>query len=110
MEQDAQPAEEEPRDEPFRTAAQRMAEMREYASYYISARLDAAKLTVRKAVALAVLCVIGAVVASVLLAGAVVVLLIGIAHGIGAMFEPDRPWAGELIVGAVVLLGCGIGV
>ena len=25
----------------------------------------------------------------------VVLLLIGIAHGIGAIFEPDKPWVGE---------------
>jgi hypothetical protein len=57
-----------------------------------------------------VLGILGAVVGLGLLITAVVLLLSGLAGAIGEMFDPDRPWAGALIVGFVVLAGTFAGV
>jgi uncharacterized membrane protein len=77
-------------------------ELGAYANHYVSAKLDAVKLSLRNAVILSVAGVLAGVLGAAVLATAVVLLLTGIAHGLGAAMG-GRNWLGELIVGAVVI-------
>jgi hypothetical protein len=86
----------------FRDAMARVAEIREYISFYLAARADAFKLSVRSAVFYAILGVIGLIAASAAIVVAVSLLLIGISHGLGAAMG-GRWWLGDLVVGVVVL-------
>lgn len=78
-------------------------ELKEYAAYFASARWDGFKLSIRQAVVYAALGLLGLCVAGAILVMSVVLLLDGIANGLGVLFG-DRPWLGSLVVG-VVLLG-----
>jgi hypothetical protein len=86
----------------FHDATARLVEIREYVSFYLAAKADALKLSVRSAVFYAVLGVVGLIAASAAVVVAVTLLLIGIAHGLGALFG-GHLWLGDLIVGIVIL-------
>jgi hypothetical protein len=87
-------------------AAARFAELKEYASYFVAAKLDGLKLTLRNVVIYAVLGVVGAIVGVGVLVTASVYLLSGLAGAIGEIFpEPYEGWAGRLIVSMLVLGG-----
>jgi hypothetical protein len=76
--------------------------LREYALYYVSARVDVVKHRVRKAILWAAAGVMGMVAGAVVLITAIVLLLDGIAAGLAALLG-GRRWAGDLITGIVVL-------
>jgi hypothetical protein len=99
-----------PPTEGFKHAASQVAELREYITYFIGAKVDSLKLTVRNIALYAVLGIVAGVVGLGALITAVVLLLSGLAGAIGAMFKPDRPWAGALIVGFVVVAGTFVAV
>jgi len=80
-------------------------ELADYASYYVSAKVDSVKWTLTKVAMLAVLGVIGLLVFSGAVVTAVVLLVVGIADGIGAIFDPELRWIGWLITGAVIVGG-----
>jgi hypothetical protein len=88
--------------ENFRSALDRLAELKEYASYFVAAKLDALKLTVRNVGIYAVLGLIGGIVAATMAVVAVVLLLVGAAHGIGAALG-GMYWLGDLIIGVFIL-------
>lgn len=96
----------------FRDAAVRLAEVREYVSFYIATKTDALKLTVRKAIFFAVVGILALLVAAGAVVTAVVMLLSGLARGLGAALG-GRLWAGDLIVGfgvlAIIAVGAWIG-
>ena len=69
----------------FSDAAERLRELRDYAAYYVSAKLDKLKLTARKAIIFAVLGIVGLFVAVTLVIMSVVLLCLGIAGGLGAL-------------------------
>lgn len=94
----------------MKQAAARLGEAREYLTHFLAARIDSAKLTVRNIVLYAILGVVGGIIAIGLLLTAVALLLVGLAGAIGAIFEPDRPWAGALIVGSAVVAVSLVGV
>jgi uncharacterized membrane protein len=77
-------------------------ELKEYASYYLAARTDLVRAKVRKLVVYAVLGIIAAIVAVTALVVAVVLVLHGIAGGLGELIA-NRPWAGSLVTGLVLL-------
>jgi hypothetical protein len=90
----------------FRDASARIAELKEYASYYVAAKVDSAKASARSAVLYAMLGVVGALIGIGLLVTAAVFFLEGLAGAIGALFpEGHGWWAGRLIVGVVVIAG-----
>ena len=89
--------------EALKQAGAHLRELKEYASLYVTAKLDSFKLTMRNIVLYAALGIVGAIVAVGLLITAAALLLTGLAGGIGALFEPDRYWVGALIVGFAVL-------
>jgi hypothetical protein len=78
-------------------------ELGEYANHYFSAKADAFKLTLRNVGVIAAIGVVGLIAASAFVVTAVVLLCLGIAHGIGALVG-GHMWAGYLITG-VLLLG-----
>ncbi len=86
----------------FHDAAARLAEIKEYASYFLAAKADALKLTVRNILVYAVLGVMALLMAGTAVIASVVLLLSGIAHGLGALFG-GMYWLGDLVVGLVVL-------
>jgi hypothetical protein len=96
--------------EAVRGISQKLAELGEYAGYFISAKLDGLKVTARNLGVYAVLGIVGLIALSTLVTTAVVMLLVGLAMAIGKAFEPDQYWVGALIVSVVVLGGLAGGV
>ncbi|MCC6424046.1 MAG: phage holin family protein [Phycisphaerales bacterium] len=77
-------------------------EFKEYASYFVSARWDGVKLSIRQVVLYTILGLLGLCVIAAFLATAVVLLLDGVAGGLGVLFG-GRLWLGNLVVGVVIL-------
>lgn len=94
----------------FKEVGNRIAEVKEFASYYLAAKFDGIKVTFRNIGVYAVLGIVGLIAASAVITTAVVLLLVGLALGIGKIFEPDQPWVGALVVGLLVLGGLAGGV
>jgi hypothetical protein len=90
----------------LRDASARIAELKEYASYYVAAKVDSVKASARTAVLYAVLGVVGGLIGIGLLITAAVFFLDGLAGAIGALFPARHGWwAGRLIVGVLVIAG-----
>ncbi len=93
--------------EAFKEAMEHVSELKEYASHYVSAKVDKIRLSVRNLVLYAVLGVLGLLIGAAVLVMAVVQLLSGLA-GVIAAGLGGRMWAGNLIVGGVLLLGVAL--
>ncbi|MEA2712024.1 MAG: hypothetical protein QOF78_4625 [Phycisphaerales bacterium] len=87
----------------------RFAELGEYVSYYITAKLDGIKVSLRNVGIMAGLGVVGLIAAGGFVVTVIVLLLRGIAHGIGDLLW-DKWWLGELITGVLFLTALGVGV
>jgi hypothetical protein len=97
--------------EAFKQAGARLAEVKEYAGYFVAAKVDSLKLTLRNLVLYAILGIVGAIVGTTVLVTASVYLLSGLAGAIGEIFpEPYEWWAGRLIVSVLVIGGTVVGV
>jgi hypothetical protein len=83
-------------------------ELKEYAGYYIAAKVDGIKQTVRNVGLYAALGVLGAVVGGAIVATAAGLLVVGIAHALGALFG-GRYWLGDLVTAVLILGGVGAG-
>ncbi|MDB5301565.1 MAG: hypothetical protein JWO87_3228 [Phycisphaerales bacterium] len=90
-------------------ATKRFAEVREYVAYFISAKIDGLKVTARNIGVYAALGVLGLLAGGAMVVAAVVLLLTGAAHGIGAALG-GMDWLGDLIIGAFVLIVLAVGV
>ena len=90
------------------TLSERFGEIREYASYYFSTKTDALKSKLTWLAIYAALGIVGVIVGLAVVATAGVLLVRGIAHGLGAAF--GRPWLGELVTGLGLLLLLGLGI
>jgi hypothetical protein len=95
--------------EAFREAGARLGELKEFASYYVAAKLDAWKVSVRNLGMYAALGIVGLITASAIITTAAVLLLVGIAWGLGALLW-HQYWLGALLVGLLVLGGIGGGI
>jgi hypothetical protein len=93
----------EPPTEAFRSALRDFGELREYVSYFIASKTDAWKAGFRRIGIMAVLGVIALLAGGAFVVTAAVLLLIGIAQGLGRAMN-GHYWAGNLIVGAALLL------
>jgi hypothetical protein len=89
---------------PLDSLAAHLGELREHANHYAQATADRFKLTLRQAAIRAVLGCLALLVGATLLITAAVMLLSGIAGGIGTLLA-GHMWAGELITGLTLLLG-----
>jgi len=96
--------------EHIKEAATRFGELKEFASYYAGAKLDGIKVTLRNAGVYAALGIVGLIAGSAVITTAVVLLLVGLALGIGKIFDPDQPWVGAVVVGLLVLGGLAGGI
>jgi hypothetical protein len=84
-----------------------LAELRRHAGHYLQATADSYRLTIRQALLRGALAALGAVVGVTVLVTSTVLLLSGAAGGLAEAFG-GRAWAGQLTVGATVLLLIGL--
>jgi hypothetical protein len=108
--------EDEPEEPPRNPAAEAFSrikcdidELKEYASYYLAAKVDGLKRTVRSIGLYAVLGVVGLLVGGAIIATAAGLIIVGIAEGLGRLFG-ERYWLGDLVTGLLVLGVIGGGV
>src|SRR5688572_16012595 len=97
----------------LKDALRAFGEMREYLGYFVAAKLDGIKLSVRRIGTLAVVGVIGLLAGGAIVATAAVLFCVGLAQAVATWLAHDngvpRTWLGNLIVGLVLLLGIGGG-
>lgn len=97
----------------FADAAKRLRELKEYAAYWVAAKLDTYKGAAVKVGIYAALGVATLVVGCTMLSVAVILLLGGIAHGLGGLaqhlFGLGWYWLGPFLVGLVLLGGAAAG-
>jgi hypothetical protein len=86
----------------LRESSRSLAELMQYVSYLVSTKLDQLKLSIRMLLLYAVLAVVGAVAAASVLVVSVVLLLIGLGHGLGSVLG-GRDWLGDVIISLIVL-------
>lgn len=92
----------------FRQLGGLASELREYLSYFLAAKVDGFRLSIRSAGIYAALGVLGFVAVSALIATSVVLLLVGTATGLGWLFG-GRLWLGSVVVALLVLGAFGLG-
>jgi hypothetical protein len=95
--------------EKVRTMGMQLKELQEYVGHYLAAKSDALKLSVRNVVLYAALGILGLFAAIAFAATAVVLLCIGIAHGLGVLFG-ERYWLGDIVLAVVFLGAMALGV
>ena len=93
-----------PAKEAFTRISGDLEELKEYAGYYISAKADGIKQTVRNVGLYAALGVVGAIVGGAIVATAAGLLVVGLAHALGTLFG-GRYWLGDLVTGVLILGG-----
>jgi hypothetical protein len=98
----------EPPSEAFRDAMAQIGEAKEYLSHFVAAKVDGIKVAARSAAVWAALGVLGLLTGGAILVTAAVLLVIGMAQGVSALLK-GHTWAGNLIVGFVLLALAGVG-
>ncbi len=88
--------------EAFHHAQMRLSELAEYVSYFISAKVDGIKLTMRNVAIFAALGVVGLIAAGAMVVSSVVLVCYGIARGLAVLFG-GRVWLGDLVTGILLL-------
>jgi len=91
--------------ESLREAGLHLSEVKAYFQHYLDAKSDSVKLSFKKFVVTMIVSFVGLLIAGAMLATAAALLMIGMASMIGSWFSPPKPWVGQLIVGAIVLIG-----
>ena len=89
--------------EAFKSAAARLAEIKDYASYYVSAKMDGYMSSAKSAALYGVLGLLAGVAGIAILATAGVLIVLGISEGLTVLFG-GRMWLADLVTG-IVLLG-----
>src|ERR1041385_6753179 len=74
-----------------------LAQLFEYASYYLAAKADEAKSSARRSIMRAELVIVALLAAAGMIVAGVTLALIGLAGGLGELF--GRPWLGQLLAG-----------
>jgi hypothetical protein len=83
-------------------------ELKEYGSYYLSAKIDGFKTSIRNLGLYAVLGVLGLIVGGAVIATAAGLIVIGVGQLLGELFG-NRFWLGYLVTGVVILSLVGAG-
>lgn len=94
----------------FKDVGVKVGELKEFATYYVAAKLDAFKVAGRNIGIYAGLGIIGLIAGGTIISTAAVLLLVGLALAIGKPFNPDQPWVGAIVVGLLVLGGLAGGI
>jgi hypothetical protein len=84
-------------------------ELGEYVSYYVTAKTDSAKLSVRNTVLWIALAAMGFIVVAALIITATWLLLNGIAEGVSVLLG-GRVWVGNIVTGVLLLVGLGLAI
>lgn len=95
--------------EALRDAMAKVGELKEFAAYYVAAKLDSFKVTFRNLGVYAALGIVGLIAGSAIITTAAVLLLVGLAWGLGDLLW-DQYWLGALLVGLLVLGGIAAGI
>jgi len=77
-------------------------ELKEYASYYIAAKIDGIKRAVRNIGLYAALGIVGLIAGGAIVATAAGLLIVGVAELLTRLFG-DRAWLGDIVTGLLVL-------
>ena len=85
----------------IRDAVAKLAELREFAAYYVAVKIDALKVTARQVGILAGLGLVGAVAGAAVVVTAIILLLRGIDGALTALI--GHQWAADLITAAIFL-------
>ncbi|HWP40085.1 MAG TPA: hypothetical protein VNL70_04110 [Tepidisphaeraceae bacterium] len=97
----------------MRQAIAQLMEAREYALYFLAAKLDACKLSVRKALIWMAVGAIALLVGAAILVTASALAVLGLAHAVAILLGGQagpRLWAGNLIVGSLLIAVVALGV
>jgi hypothetical protein len=97
-----------PAKEAFTRITHDLDELKEYAGYYVSAKVDGIKQSVRNIGLYAALGVLGAIVGGAIVATAAGLLVVGLAEALGNLFG-GRYWLGDLVTGILILGAVGGG-
>jgi|SRR6266542_2718537 len=90
----------------FRDIGERFAELKEFASYYWSAKTDSIKVSIRNAGLFAAIGIVGLIAVGALVVMAVALVCLGIAYGLTALFG-GMAWLGYLVTGVLLLAVLG---
>ena len=93
----------------LRDAMAQIGELREYAVHYLAARFDVLKLSVRNAVLWIAIGILAILAGVAVVVTAIVIACVGLAQAIAAMLG-GRMWAGNLIVGIVLIAAIVVGI
>jgi hypothetical protein len=104
----ADPAQPNPAAQAFARLGRDVNELKEYASHYLSAKVDGVKRTVRNIALYAALGVVGLIAGGAIVATAAGLLIVGLAEALGVLFG-GRFWLGDLVAGILVLGLIGVG-
>jgi hypothetical protein len=91
-----------PASEAFHRIRDDLGELKEYAQYYLAARVDSIRQTIRRLGLYAALGVLGLIAGGAIVATAAGLLVIGFAEILTRLFG-GRDWLGDLVAGVVVL-------
>src|SRR5688572_2394549 len=92
------------------SAAQHLGDAQAYASTLRAAKADARKPPTRRWALAIAMGIIAAITGAAMLITAAVLLINGLATGIGRIFDPDKVWLGQLIVGLLFVVGANVAV
>jgi len=92
----------------FHTLLQQYGELVEYGSHFVHAKLDGIKVSIRQTAVWTVLGIMGGIALVAIIVTAIVLLLTGLATGIGLAFG-GRLWLGSVVVGLMLLIMLGLG-
>jgi hypothetical protein len=91
-----------PAKEAFARITHDLDELKEYAGYYVGAKVDGIKQSIRNIGLYAALGVLGAIVGGAIVATAAGLLVVGLAEALGNLFG-GRYWLGDLVTGILIL-------
>ena len=94
--------------EAFDQLLKQVAELREYVTYFVSAKTDSARLLVQQVIMWVALGVVGLIALCSVVATVVVLLLTGLAEGLTVAFN-GRVWLGNIVAGLLTLAILGLG-
>jgi hypothetical protein len=83
-------------------------ELGEYLSYFVTAKTDSLKLSLRRIVLLVVMAALSFIAVGGLIVITAWLMLSGMAEGLGGLFG-NRSWAGSLMTGLLLLASLGLG-